>query len=332
MAARKRVAHVLGASRGGLRRHVRYIAEHPPIGYETLGVWGPADLAEYFAGLPFHNARAGAMFWPESQADLVHAHGFGAGLVALRRKRPPVVITAHTDLTTQGRTARSRVLRALARLSARRADRVIAVSRRAGSHFPGAVIVPPAVEPLGPARRPRADVRAELGTPADRVVVVTVARLHADKGLDLFVEAVDRSGAEGWICGDGPLRERIGRLADGTSVRLLGYRNDVADILGAADMFALPSVGEAYGIAVVEAIAAGLPVVVSDAGAMPEIADRAGIVVNPGDRGAFERAVSSLVGNDRERKALAVLARKRGGPDNEDLVRRVGLVYDEVTA
>ncbi|MFN2624432.1 MAG: glycosyltransferase, partial [Chthoniobacterales bacterium] len=45
--------------------------------------------------------------------------------------------------------------------------------------------------------------------------------------------------AEGWICGDGPERERIAALVSGTSVRLLGYRDDVADLFRAADVFAL---------------------------------------------------------------------------------------------
>jgi glycosyltransferase involved in cell wall biosynthesis len=331
MAAAKRVAHLLGPSHGGVRRHVRYLAEHPPPGYETLGVWGPAELQDYFQATLFHSAGGGPLFRAPAQADIVHAHGFRAGLAALRRVRPPVVLTAHTDLTTQGRTARSWLVRALARLSAHRSEAVIAVSRRAAGHFAGAHVVPPAFEPLDAPMRSRADVRAALGTPAERVVVVAVARLHADKGLDVFIEAVSKSGAEGWICGDGPLRTELERRAAGTTVRLLGYRDDVADVLGAADMFALPSVGEAYGIAVVEAIAAGLPVVVSDAGAMPEIAGRAGIVVEPGDRAAFERAVVRLVNDEAERRALGARAREQGTPDNDELIRRVGLVYDEVT-
>jgi glycosyltransferase involved in cell wall biosynthesis len=159
---------------------------------------------------------------------------------------------------------------------------------------------------------------------------LTVARLHPDKGLDIFIEGVASSGAVGWICGDGPLRAELEACVAGTSVRLLGYRYDVQDLLGAADMFALPSAGEAYGIAVVEAIAAGLPVVVTAAGAMPEIAGDAGIVVDPGDRRAFAEAVQRLVSDGELRVELAARAQRRAPPDNDDLIARIGSVYDEV--
>jgi glycosyltransferase involved in cell wall biosynthesis len=208
---------------------------------------------------------------------------------------------------------------------------VVAVSERAARHLADAKVIPPAFEPLDPPARTRAEVRSELGTPQDRTVVVTVARLHPDKGLDAFIDAVERTGAEGWICGDGPLLDPLTRRAQGTTVRLLGYRNDVADILGAADVFALPSVGEAYGIAVVEAIAAGLPVVVSAAGAMPEIAGEAGIVVAPGDTQAFAEAVGRLVADRALRERLASRARQAPPVDNEELVALMGRVYDEVT-
>lgn len=329
--ATKRVAHVLAESRGGMRRHVRYLAEHPPPGYQTLGVWAPGSLGGYFAGLPFHAAGPTSRLRVPPGADVVHAHGFEAGLVALAPRRTPVVTTVHIDLDTQGRTAGSRSLRALARLCAFRADAVIAVSERAGRRFPGARVVPPAFAPLPPPRRSPAEVRAELGTSEDRVVVVSVGRLHRDKGLDLFVDAVSRTPAEGWICGDGPLRETLERRSAGTSVRLLGHRDDVEDILGAADVFALPSAGEAYGIAVVEAIAAGLPVVVSAAGAMPELAGDAGLVVDPGDGPGFTEAVRRIVEDAELREELAARARDVELPDPEDLVGRVGEVYDEVT-
>ncbi len=328
VATTKRIAHVLRSSRGGIRRHVRYLAENPPEGYETLGVWGPAGLAGYFDGLPF----ASASRWRVPRgADVIHGHGFEAGLVALSILRPPVVMTAHIDLETQGRTSTSRLFRAVALLCAARADAVIAVSDRAAKRFKGAHVIAPAFAPLAPPRRSRSDIRSELSTPDDRAVVVTVARLHRDKGLDRFIDAVAATGAEGWICGDGPLLHELSKRAEGTGVRLLGYRDDVAEILSAADVFALPSVGEAYGIAVVEAISAGLPVVVSATGAMPEIARDAGLVVAPGDAHGFAAAVASLVSDGELRARLAARAKELPVVDPIELVRSVGEVYDEVT-
>jgi glycosyltransferase involved in cell wall biosynthesis len=331
MASRtKRVAHLLGPSRGGIRRHVRYLAAHPPAGFETLGVFGPPDLADYFAGLPFTPARSPLRARLPAGADVVHVHGLEAAVATLARRTAPIVMSVHTDIDTQGRTARSRLLHRAARLLAGRADAVIASSERVARRFPQARVIYPVTGWLPAPQRSRAEVRAELGTPPDRVVVVCVARLHPDKGLEQFVGAVVASGAEGWICGDGPLQESLSRLVAGTSVRLLGYRDDVSEILAAADVFALPSVGEAYGIAVAEAIGAGLPVVASTAGAMPAIAGDAGVVVPAGDAHAFADAVKDLVTDEARRRELAERARHVLLPDPDSLVRAIGAVYDEV--
>lgn len=326
----RRVVHVLGPSAGGIRRHVRYIAAHPPPGWETLRIVGPPHLAGYFTGLPFRGARGGGMLRAARGADLVHAHGLTPGAIAFLPWRPPLVVTLHMDVATQGRTATSRTLRSLAPRIARRAEGCIAVSERIARGFPWARVIPPAVELPEPPRRSRPEVRGELGTPAERVVVLAVARLHRDKGLDTFIDGVRRAGAEGWIAGDGPLREELERAAAGSGVRLLGYRSDIGDLLGAADIFALPSVGEGYGIAVMEALTHGLPVVATDAGAMPELVGDAGLLVPPGDRVAFAEGLSRLVGDIELRERTGARARARRFPPPAELVGRVGDVYDEV--
>jgi glycosyltransferase involved in cell wall biosynthesis len=331
MAARLKVAHLLGPSRGGIRRHVRYLSLNPPPGYETLGVWGPAELRPYFEGVPFHATRR--FGGGPVGADIVHVHGLGAGFATLRRKRSPTVLTVHTDIETQGRTARSAPLRRAARAIAARADAVIAVSERVARAFPSARVIYPAVDARPAATRSRDEVRSELGTPTDAVVVICVARLHHDKGLGDFIGGVSAlaPGVEGWICGDGPERERLESLAAGAPVRLLGYREDVSDLLGASDVFALPSVGEAYGIAVLEALQAGVPVVTSDAGAMPELVGDAGFIVPASNQQAFGDVLSRIVGNSSVRSELAARARARSFPSPLELVARVGEVYDEVT-
>jgi glycosyltransferase involved in cell wall biosynthesis len=312
----------LGASGGGIRRHVRYLAEHPPDGFETSHVAGPAELRVYFSGFDYRTSLGAA--------DIVHVHGLTAAGRVLGRRARPVVVTVHTDIRTQGRTARRPSMQVLARLLVRRADAVISVSQRVAASFPGSQVIAPAFEPLPPPSVSRDEVRADIGTPSDRVVVVTAARLHRDKGLDMFVRAVDGAGADGWICGDGPEREHIESLARGTGVRLLGHRDDIADVFGAADVFALPSVGEAYGIAVAEALQAGLPVIATDAGAMREIAGEAGIVVDAGDEGAFAEAVRKVVHDPALRDDLVHRARSAAPPDPPALVERIGDVYRSV--
>jgi glycosyltransferase involved in cell wall biosynthesis len=157
-----------------------------------------------------------------------------------------------------------------------------------------------------------------------------VSRLEESKRLDLFVRAVEASGATGWIVGDGSDRPRVEALVAGTDVTLLGQRDDVSDILGSADVFALPSASESYGIAVAEAIEAGLPVVATRTGAIAELVGEAGILVEPGDDDAFTSAVARLVREPKQRARLASLARSVNRPDRAALTRELGAVYDEL--
>ncbi|HVL80060.1 MAG TPA: glycosyltransferase family 4 protein [Actinomycetota bacterium] len=324
------VLHVLGPSHGGIRRHVRHLAANPPPGWETAGVAGPADLAPYLEGLPFRPASALSVPGMRS-VELVHAHGLTAGAwTGARPLRPPIVLTLHTDPTRVGRSSRSRALGAVAPLVVARAAAVIAASAEVAGAFTGAVHIPPAVDPRGAAVRPRAEVRAELGAGPDDVVVLTLARLSPEKDLDILLDAVREAGCLAWIAGDGPERRRLERLADGLPVRFLGHREDVADLLAAADVFALTSRSEAYPIVVVEAVTAGLPVVATRVGQVPDIAGDAGLLVAPGDRTAFAAALRTVTGDPSARVQLARAARAHALPTPAELVERVGAVYDEV--
>ncbi|HVE90957.1 MAG TPA: glycosyltransferase family 4 protein [Actinomycetota bacterium] len=326
MSARS-VVHVLGPSTGGIRRHVRYLAHNPPPGFTTLRVCGPGSLEQYFDGLPFAPLTADGI----ADADVVHAHGVTAGRVALRRRRPPVVLTLHVYDVAGGRPAPARAaLRMLAPAIVRRADAVIAVSVEIAARVPGAVVIPPAAEPRGAPRRDRREVRAELGAADDEVVVMSIARLHRDKSLHVLIEAARLAGLTCWVAGDGPLRAELERLAQGTRVRLLGYRDDVSDLLGAADLFALTSLGEGYPVVVVEALQAGLPVVATDVGAVREMVGDAGEIVDPGDATALASSLSRIAGNDEVRAGLMRRAGARSLPQPEELVRRVGEVYQRV--
>lgn len=325
----RRVVHVLGPSRGGIRRHVRYLATNPPAGWTTEAIAGPEDLAPYFTGLPFvPTSRLGALRPPA--ADLLHVHGLTPGVVALRPLRPPVVLTLHMDLPVQGRTARWPILRMAARPIVARADAVIGVSDRIAARFRRARSIPPAVDPLPGPSRSRAEVRAELGAPDDALVALALARLHPDKRLDVFIDAVRRSGALGWIAGEGPHHAALEAAAEGAPIRFLGYRDDPADLLEAADVVAMPSRGEGYPIAVVEAITRGRPVVAARVGAIAEIVGDAGIVVDPDAPDAFAAALTELAREPDLLERLRGRAAARSLPTPESLVRRIGAVYDEV--
>jgi glycosyltransferase involved in cell wall biosynthesis len=166
----------------------------------------------------------------------------------------------------------------------------------------------------------RANVRAELATPAEDVVIVTACRLETWKGHRLLIDALvglrDRPGWTAWVAGGvqraheqvylDSLRDaaRSGGIAD--RVRFLGHRSDVRRLLAAADVHCQPNTGpEPFGIAYVEALYAGLPVVSTRFGGAAEIVtNECGVLVSPGDRTALTAALASLVDDPAARTRL----------------------------
>ncbi len=339
----KRVLQVLGPSSGGIRRHVGYLASNPPQGYHTAGVAGPAGLATYFEKDNFFTTSDGGFSLDDAAADVVHAHGLTAALQALRWTRlgtrgPRVVVTVHTSLdqtlraSTKGAgsaMAQKAMWRA-ARLALRRASAVIVVSGLVRDQLGFGEVVPPGLDLPVAEDGAREKIRRELGTPQDATVVLAVGRLHPDKQLGSFIRAIDGSGAEGWIAGDGPERETLEKQAEGTGVRLLGHRADVGNLLAAADVFALPAHAESYGFAVMEAVAAGLPVVATRTGAIAELVGGSGLLVDPDDAGGFRDAVLKLVASPDLRRKLAAAALEQDIPSPEELVGRIGRIYERV--
>ena len=110
----------------------------------------------------------------------------------------------------------------------------------------------------------RLELRAALGLRADEVAVVSVARLVPDKGLDTLLRASESAGVRAVVVGSGPERSRLEGL--GTHAIFTGElpHDRVAEAYAAADVFALLSLHEPWGVAVNEAAAAGLPLVLSD--------------------------------------------------------------------
>lgn len=126
----------------------------------------------------------------------------------------------------------------------------------------------------------RRQTRERLAIKPREQVILTVGQLHRQKGHDLIVrglpEIVRRFSEVMFVwAGDGAERSRlteaIARTGVGARVRILGWRNDVADLLGAADLFLFPTRFEGESFALMEAIAAGVPVVAAAASGIPEL-------------------------------------------------------------
>ena len=117
------------------------------------------------------------------------------------------------------------------------------------------------------------------------------------------------------IAGGGRGRERVGEAlaALGPRVAWLGVQEADAlpGLYAAADAYLWPAVNEAYGMAFLEAQAAGLPVVAGRAGGVPDVVGETGILIPVGDRAAFAEAVASLLDDAGRRRDLGARARRR---------------------
>lgn len=167
-----------------------------------------------------------------------------------------------------------------------------------------------------PDRAARTSLRRAWGIPEDGAVVMTVARLSREKGIEVLVSAADQvrracPNVRFVIVGDGPLRsglvEQIGRQGLESVVRLAGFHADIPSVLSAADLFVLPSHSEGMPNAVLEAFAAGLPVVASAVGGLVEVIEheRTGLLVPAGDATALAGAISRLLADGALAYALA---------------------------
>ncbi len=360
----RRVALVLGSSTGGIGRHVVSlvtglvaagveVSVHSPAATEEQFAFGAAGAACYQLEIPagprlrdVATVRRLGMQLREAAPGVVHAHGLRAGLVAAlaRPDGCPLVVTWHNLPLTSG--LRARLSRGLERYVARVADITLAASadlvariRQLGGADVrlGAVAAPELPAPEHPA----AEVRHELGAADNQPVVLSVGRLHPQKGYDVLIAAAAR-----WrsrqpppvvvIAGSGPAYMPLaGQISEQRApVTLLGHRRDVADLLAAADLAVISSRWEARQLFAQEALRSGTPLVATAVGGLPELLGDAAVLVEPGDVDAFDGAVTRLLDDPRLRARYAhrALAQAATWPTEAETLAQVRQVYAEVTA
>ncbi len=189
----------------------------------------------------------------------------------------------------------------------------------------------------------RAEVRRALGADETELVLLAAASLVPRKGLDVLIDALALLEARGlaprtWIAGEGPMRalleERAQRAALDARVTFLGARNDVPDLIAAADVFVHPAHREGLGIAALEAMALARPVVASRVGGLAEsvVDGRTGILVPPGDARALADALERVLRDGALRAALgnAGPARVAEGFLAEQMVEKYEHLYRDV--
>ncbi|GMA15460.1 glycosyltransferase family 1 protein (plasmid) [Deinococcus metallilatus] len=230
-------------------------------------------------------------------------------------------------------------------------DRLICVSEAARQSFLAAGfpadklrVVHNGIAPhLGAADRP--GVRARLGLPPDAQLVLTVARFSKQKGHRFLLEAVPavlgRCPRAHFVwAGTGPLlgrlRARVARLGLARRVHLVGQRDDIPDLMAAADVFVLPSLFEGLPLAVLEAMAAGLPVIGTDVcGTGEAVQDGfSGWLVPPADPAALARALLEALTRPDLAAQRAAAGRARFGHEFSAgrMAAETARLYEEVLA
>ena len=168
----------------------------------------------------------------------------------------------------------------------------------------------------------RAGVRRMLGLDARARLIAVVATLKEQKGHRYLIEAAARvvgrcPDAHFLLIGDGELRHalssQVKALGLENHVHLLGTRHDVPDLLAACDLFALPSLWEGLAMALVEAMAAGLPVVATNvSGTRQVVVDGAtGLLVPPADTEQLVAALVTLLEDPARAREMGAAGRER---------------------
>ncbi|GII32013.1 glycosyltransferase [Planotetraspora mira] len=368
-----KVALVLGTSAGGVGRHVRMLAGGLVGNGDEVVVAGPPSVEESFgftgvgAGFaavpiadrphPVNDLRSIARLRGITRgAHAVHAHGLRAGALAAvalsgGRRRPGLVVTLHNAVTTGG--AIGAVYGALERIVARRADQVLVVSpdigermRARGARHVSAAVVP--APPLGRPSRTPEEVRQELAglagdrsvedtSPGGRPVLLTVARLAQQKGLETLLDASARpydSRPLFVVAGDGPLRPELqARIdAEGLPVLLYGWAS-TPDLLQVATAVVVPSRWEGQPLSLHETLKAGRPVIATRVGGIPAMVGDAALLVPPGDAVALGEEIARVLGDSALAGRLAAASARRGEelPGEADAVRSAMEAYRAVS-
>jgi glycosyltransferase involved in cell wall biosynthesis len=236
----------------------------------------------------------------------------------------------------------------------RRADRIVAVAGTVRSETvvtfrvpeDRVVTIPRGIDPdrIRP-ERDRGAVRAGLGLAAGAPVVITVGALSPEKDPFAHLElcaALRRSLPEVayLFAGDGPVRGELEeavrtRELEG-SVRVLGLRSDVGDLLAASDVHVLASRTEGMPGCLIEAGMAGVPVVAFGLAGVPEVVEDGvtGFVVEPGDHASLAERVLKLLEDEGLRREMGAAASRRclATFDIAGIARRYAEVYAGVTA
>ena len=295
-----------------------------------------SPFAEEFAAMGLETLSSDLHRWPgdeldriaawarEHKVDAIHAHMSRANNFGVRLQQKtgiPCVLTAHALVWHPHWRAATRVIAVSEATEAwhRRWNRVSKIETVLN-------FVDPAK--LTPSEGARARIRAEWGVEGSEFLFGTVGDLIPRKGVDVLAAALGKleTPARAVFVGRGEDKfvEKLRRAAGGRAI-WAGFRTDIPDVLSALDGFVLASRRDPCPMAVIEAMAAGLPVVGSRIDGIPEFVDEglSGFLARPGDPADLARALSCLA-------VLTPETRRRMGEFNREFVRANATVESQV--
>ncbi|GGC41121.1 glycosyl transferase [Brevibacterium sediminis] len=375
-----RIVFTIGTSTGGVGTHVHALARDLAAAGHEIGVIGPAATDEHFGfsllpGVRFGVLELGTGIGASDAAlvrrqrtllrsfspQIVHAHGFRAGLITLLtlrtlKTRPKFVLSLHNQASGQG--LRGRVETRVETMLARGADLVLGAStdlvdraRELGAQtarfLPAAA---PEVTPVSAeaAATTRSSLAEEFDFAPGALIVLAVGRVAKQKNYPMLVRALARLGEENH---QGEIVALIAGAADEEvladvraqyddaaaasaipALHFLGPRDDIAELAAAADIYALTSVWEARALVLQEALMTGKAIVATATGGSAELVGDAGILIDHDDDAAFAAAVAELAIDPARRAELGARARARGAelPDEREVAEELAGLYTEL--
>ncbi len=292
--------------------------------------------------------------------DLVHAHDaasqYVASMLRFMGKTPQVVMTFHRTSAADSAGWRNGIRNAV---TVPAVGGVLTASSERRDYFlrswflrrPTVEVVPLGVDlnRFHPDPAAEASVRAELGIAAERPLVATVGHFGEVKGVDLAIEAMITAARQFptdrqphlVVLGTGSpdriaLIENLARQAPPGLISIMGQRSDPERFLAAARLLLHAPRNEAFGLVLIQAMAAGIPVVASRVGGIPDIVidGEVGLLVAPEDPASAAAAVTRLLSDDplRQRLADGALARARSAYDAALYAERHRAIYSRILA
>lgn len=170
---------------------------------------------------------------------------------------------------------------------------------------------------FAPNAQARHKVRHDLDISEDQPVVISVGRLAPEKAYHDLLTAVAGLPVRLLLVGDGPERAALSQKArelglDPSSI-FLGERGDISELLNGADVFCLSSLSEGVSMALLEAMASGLPAVATHVGGNPEVVlpQETGLLTPSGDPQALAETLGKVLGQDQRAVAWGQAGRRR---------------------